>query len=116
MFGKVSGYSQWVRKDSKNRRGGSVAACLKDGLQAGIQRGASSPNGGSLHLGDADIYSAPLDFLKVKHDPLVLRHLYSQVIVVGDLNFRREQKVSAAVYIRVQNLANHMTFPTHEQG
>ena len=32
-FGKVPGYSHWVRKDRRNRAGGGVAACFRDGLQ-----------------------------------------------------------------------------------
>lgn len=32
-FGKVPGYSHWIRKDRENRAGGGVAACFRDGLQ-----------------------------------------------------------------------------------
>lgn len=32
-FGKIKGYTKWVRKDRIGRAGGGVAVCFKNGLQ-----------------------------------------------------------------------------------
>ena len=59
--------------------------------------------------------SAPLDFLTEELDTILLRHKYSHVMVVGDLNFHLEQEVFNSL-LTVQSLINHVTFPTHERG
>ena len=130
-FGKIPGYSQWVRKDRENRAGGGVAACFKDGLQtqkldielphqleALFFRVVLTDNSGLLLC---VMYRpprqgrAPLDFLTNELDSLLLRHQCSQVMVVGDLNFHLEQEAFDNL-LTVQGLINHVTFPTHERG
>ena len=130
-FGKIPGYSQWVRKDRENRAGGGVAACFKDGLhtqeldvalpdqmEALFFRVVLTDNSGLLLC---VIYRpprqgrVPLDFLTEELDSLLLRHQCSQVMVVGDLNFHLEQEAFDNL-LAVQGLANHVTFPTHERG
>ena len=56
-----------------------------------------------------------LDFLTEGLDTLVLCYRYSHVIVVGDLIFYLEQEVFNN-FVTVQDLINHVTFPTYERG
>ena len=130
-FGRISGYSPWVRKDRKNRAGGGVAACFKDGLQT------QELNVAVPHLTEALFFRvlltdnsglllcvmyrpprqgrAPLDFLTGELDILLQHHKCSHVMIVGDLNFHMEQDAYNNL-LTVQGLANHVTFPTHERG
>ncbi|MPC42443.1 hypothetical protein E2C01_036064 [Portunus trituberculatus] len=58
---------------------------------------------------------APLDFLAEKLDTLLLRHQCSHVMVVRDFNCYLEQSVYDDL-LEVQDLTNHVTFPTHVRG
>ncbi|XP_045130533.1 uncharacterized protein LOC123515742 [Portunus trituberculatus] len=130
-FGKVPGYSHWIRKDRENRAGGGVAACFRDGLQtqelevtvplqteALFFRVVLEDNRGLLLC---IMYRpprqgrAPLDFLTEELDTLLLRHQCSHVMVVGDLNCHLEQNAYDDL-LEVQGLTNHVTFPTHVRG
>lgn len=130
-FGKIPGYTIWVRKDRKNRAGGGVAACFKEGLQtqeltidiphlieALFFRVVLADNSGLLLC---VMYRpprqgrAPLDFLTEELDDLLQHHKCSHVMIVGDLNFHMEQDAFDNL-LAVQGLANHVTFPTHERG
>ena len=130
-FGKIPGYSNWVRRDRENRAGGGVAACFKDGLQtqelevavphqmeALFFRVALTDNSGLLLC---VLYRpprqgrAPLDFLTAELDTLLARHQCSRVMVVGDLNSHLEREAYEDL-LSVQGLANHVNFPTHERG
>uniref|UniRef100_A0A0P4VX79 Uncharacterized protein n=1 Tax=Scylla olivacea TaxID=85551 RepID=A0A0P4VX79_SCYOL len=117
--------------DRKNRAGGGVAACFKDGLQtqelevavphlmeALFFRVVLADNSGLLLC---VMYRpprqgrAPLDFLTEELDTLLQRHKCSHVMIVGDLNFHMEQDAFSNL-LTVQALTNHVTFPTHERG
>ena len=130
-FGKVPGYSHWVRKDRENRAGGGVAACFRDGLQtqelevplpqqmeALFFRVVLADNSGLLLC---VMYRpprqgrAPLDFLTEELDTLLQRHQCSHVVVAGDLNCHLEQGAYDDL-MEVQGLTNHVTFPTHVRG
>ena len=130
-FGKIPGYSLWIRKDREGRAGGGVAACFKDSLQtqelevavphlteALFFRVVLADNNGLLLC---VMYRpprqgrAPLDFLTVELDTLLLRHKCSHVMIVGDLNPHMEQDAFNNL-LTVQGLVNHVTFPTHERG
>jgi len=130
-FGRISGYSLWVRKDRENRAGGGVAVCFKDGLQtqelevamphlmeALFFRVVLADNSGLLLC---VMYRpprqgrAPLDFLTEELDTLLQRHKCSHVMIVGDLNFHMERDAYNNL-LAVQGLVNHVTFPTHERG
>ncbi|XP_050698030.1 uncharacterized protein LOC126985992 [Eriocheir sinensis] len=130
-FGKIQGYSHWVRKDRENRAGGGVAACFKDCLnvqklevtlphrtEALFFRVALTDNSGLLlcvMYRPPRQRRAPLDCLTEELDTLLLRHQCSHVMVVGDLNFHLEQGAFDNL-LTVQGLVNHVTFPTHERG
>ena len=130
-FGRISGYSRWVRKDRENRAGGGVAACFKDGLQTQELEVAVPHQTEALFfrvvLADKSglllcvMYRpprqgrAPLDFLTEELDILLQRHKCSHVMIVGDLNPHMEQDAYNNL-LAVQGLANHVTFPTHERG
>ncbi|MPC44936.1 hypothetical protein E2C01_038618 [Portunus trituberculatus] len=98
-FGKVPGFSHWIRKDKENRAGGRWQPALGT---------ASKPR--NLRQG-----RAPLDFLTEELDTLLLRHQCSHMMVVGDLNCHLEQSAYDDL-LEVQGLTNHVTFPTHMRG
>ena len=130
-FGRIPGYSLWVRRDRENRAGGGVAACFKDGLQtqelqvpvphlmeALFFRVVLADNSGLLlcvMYRPPKQGRAPLDFLTEELDTLLQRHKCSHVMVVGDLNPHMEQDAFDNL-LAVQGLTNHVTFPTHERG
>ncbi|XP_045113326.1 uncharacterized protein LOC123505739 [Portunus trituberculatus] len=130
-FGRISGYSPWVRKDREFRAGGGVAACFKDGLQTQELEIAVPRQTEALFfrmvLADKSgllfcvMYRpprqgrAPLDFLTEELDTLLQRHKCSHVMLVGDLNPHMEQDAYNHLLV-VQGLVNHVTFPTHERG
>ena len=130
-FGKIPGYTHWVRKDRDGRTGGGVAVCFKNGLQtqelpltlpqhmeALFFRIVLHDNSGLLLC---ILYRPPrqgrssLDFLAEELDDLLRRHQCKTVLIVGDINFHLEQQAFDNL-VAVQGLVNHVTFPTHEGG
>ena len=130
-YGRIPGYTHWVRKDRIGRTGGGVAACFKNDLQTQ----EVSPN--LPHLMEAlffrivlqdnsglllcVLYRPPrqgrssFDFLAEELDNLLQRHGCKNILIVGDLNFHLEQQAYENL-VSVQGLVNHVTFPTHERG
>ncbi|XP_045137147.1 uncharacterized protein LOC123519710 [Portunus trituberculatus] len=130
-FGKIKGYTKWVRKDRIGRAGGGVAVCFKNGLQtqelsvdlpqqmeALFFRIVLTDNSGLLLC---VLYRPPrqgrfsLDFLAEEMDNLLQRHGCKNVLIVGDLNFHLEQQAYNNL-VTVSGLTNHVTFQTHERG
>ena len=130
-YGRIAGYTHWVRRDREGRAGGGVAACFKNGLQtqelsvdiphqmeALFFRIVLGDNGGLLLCA---LYRSPrqgrssLDFLTEELDNLLQRHECRRVIIVGDLNFHLERQAYENL-VTVQGLVNHVKFPTHERG
>lgn len=130
-FGRIPGYTHWIRRDQQGRQGGGVAVCLKEGVQAQRLEVETPPTTEAVFLkviladGTALLLCAmyrpprqgpaPLDFLTEQMDDLLTRHRYRHVLIVGDLN----QHMEGAGYenlLTVQGLTDHVTFPTHERG
>ncbi|KAK4290453.1 hypothetical protein Pmani_036646 [Petrolisthes manimaculis] len=130
-FGKIPGYTHWIREDRHRRQGGGVAICLKEGLQAHRLDIETPPlteavflrvvmaNGTGLLL--CAMYRSPrqgpdpINFLTEHLDDLLTRHRCRHVLIVGDLNHHME----GAAYenlLTVQGLTDYVTFPTHERG
>ena len=130
-FGKIKGYTKWVRKDREGRTGGGVAVCFKADLQtqelsvdlpqlmeALFFRIVLTDNSGLLLC---VLYRPPrqgrfsLDFLAEEMDNLLQHHGCKNVLIVGDLNFHLEQQAYNNL-VTVHSLTNHVTFQTHERG
>ena len=130
-FGRIPGYTNWVRNDRAGRTGGGVAACFRNGLQtqelpinlphlmeALFFRIVLRDNSGLLLC---VLYRPPrqgrfaLDFLAEELDDLLRRHQCKSVLILGDLNFHLEKQAFENL-IAVQGLVNFVTFPTHEGG
>ena len=130
-YGKIPGYTHWVRKDRTGRTGGGVAACFKSDLQTQ----ELSPN--LPHLMEALFFRVVLrnnsglllcvlyrpprqgrtvfEYLAEELDNLLLLYSCKNILIVGDLNFHVEQQAYNNL-LSVQGLVNHVTFPTHERG
>ena len=130
-YGRIPGYTHWVRKDRVGRTGGGVAACFKSDLQtqevtpdlphlmeALFFRIVLQDNSGLLLC---ILYRPPrqgrssFDFLAEELDNLLRRYGCKNVLIVGDLNFHLEQQTYENL-TTVHGLVNHVTFPTHERG
>ena len=130
-FGKIRGYSPWVRRDRQGRPGGGVAVCFREGVQAQTLPLETPPDMESLFfrvvLADGEALlvcamyrppqqgPAPLDYLTTHLDDLMTRHRCSHVLIIGDLNHHLEQAAYESL-LAVQGLGDYVTFPTHERG
>lgn len=101
-FGRIPGYTHWIRRDRQGRQGGGVAVCLKEGVQAQRLEVETPPTTEAVFLkviladGTALLLCAmyrpprqgpaPLDFLTDQVDDLLTRHRCRHVLIVGDLN------------------------------
>ncbi|XP_063875034.1 uncharacterized protein LOC135108190 [Scylla paramamosain] len=130
-FGKIGGYTHWARRDRRNRAGGGVAVCFREGVQA-QQLDVDTPpqlevmffrvvlaNHSALLL--CAMYRPPrqgpdsLMYLKEALDVLLVTHRCQHFLLVGDLNHHVEHDAYENL-LTVQGLKDHVTFPTHERG
>ena len=130
-FGKIKGYTHWLRRDRKGREGGGIAVCHKSSLQlqtlevntpewmeAMFFRVVLNPNSALLlcaHYRPQWQGRAPLDFLTDHLDGLLTIHNCQHVVIVGDLNYHLVQGAYEDL-LAVQGLVDHVDFPTHVQG
>ena len=129
-FAIIPGYSQWHRKD-RNEDGGGVALCHKIGtrlqvldeeipseLEVIIFRYFDSSGEPTLVLG---CYRPPsqgyglLRYINENLDALILKYKAKHVFIIGDLNPRNIQ-TQFNECIAINNLYNHVNFPTHISG
>ena len=130
-FGKIKGYTQWLRRDRRGREGGGIAICHKSCLQVQILE-VNTPewmevmflrvilNSNSALLLCAHYRPqwqgrAPLDFLTDHLDDLLTRYDCQHVMIVGDLNYHLVQSAYDDL-LSVQGLVDHVDFPTHILG
>ena len=130
-FGKIRGYTHWIRRDRQGRAGGGVAVCFREGVQAQTLQVDTPPTTEALFfrvvLSDSTalllcaMYRPPgqgpssLNFLTVSLDDLLTRHRCRHVLIVGDLNHHLEQDAYENL-LAVQGLTDYVTFPTHVRG
>ncbi|MPC51035.1 hypothetical protein E2C01_044872 [Portunus trituberculatus] len=127
-FGKIAGYTHWIRRDRQGRQGGGVAVCLKKGVQAQTLDIVTPPETEALFLrvvlADSSAillcatYRLPrqgpafLDFLTEHLDDLQTRHNCRHFLIVGNLN----HQVEGAAYenlLTVQGLTDHRQHAPH---
>ncbi|KAK4314421.1 hypothetical protein Pmani_014308 [Petrolisthes manimaculis] len=113
-FGKIPGYTHWIREDRHRRQGGGVAICLKEGLQAHRLDIETPPlteavflrvvmaNGTGLLL--CAMYRSPrqgpdpINFLTEHLDDLLTRHRCRHVLIV-EVGVAREEAVSRTIWL-----------------
>lgn len=128
---KISGYSQWERRDRVNGQKGGVAVCFKKDLH--IQP-LSPVLPDLLEIMFFKIITArkqsillcvmyrpqwqgsyPIEYLHTNLDNLMLYYNCSNVILLGDWNQHLVQN-AFDTFLTVYELHNHVDFPTHDSG
>ena len=130
-FGKIRGYTHWIRRDRQGREGGGIAVCHKNNLQIQVLevncptwleviflKVVLSTNNALLlcaHYRPQWQGRAPLDFLSNNLDGLLLQYNCQHIAIVGDLNYHLVQSAYDDL-LAVNGLVDHVDFPTHILG
>ena len=130
-FGRISGYTNWYRRDRTVRQKGGIAACFRKSLHV-QPLDIDTPEHLEISFfkvwannDETILFTAcyrpqwqgnePIEFLHHNLDNLL--HLYSckHLIIVGDMN-QNQIRGHFEDFLTIYGLTNHVTFPTHDSG
>ena len=130
-YGRISGYTNWYRRDRVGRDKGGIAVCFKTNLRVQLLD-VSIPEHMEilffkiwLNNSDTMLFctcyrpqwqgSQPIEFLQRNLDELMVRHSCEHLLIVGDMNQNLVIRPFEDL-LAVFGLMNHVDFPTHMSG
>ena len=130
-YGKISGYTNWHRRDRIGRQKGGIAICFRENLRVQPLE-VEVPchlelSFFKIWLNSTDTIlfctcyrpqwqnCQPIEYLKQNLDALLGMHSCKHLAIVGDMN---QNLIMGPFeeFLSIFGLYNHVTFPTHDSG
>ena len=130
-YGRISGYSNWHRRDRVVREKGGIAVCFRNSLHV-QPLDVDIPEHLEISffriwMNDNDTIlfctcyrpqwqrTEPIDFLHHNLDGLLYEYSCKHLVIVGDMN-QNQIAVPFEDFLNIFGLINHVNFPTHDSG